>query len=268
MKRKTPLLLLATILLATALRAQTVSLKQLGKDGILMHTSFGCCSVQFGGNLYTLDDYTMLYKTNLSTGEQSRLGNEAFKNYRFFFENLGRLYVINNDGSMSSTDAETGAWVSVSGVETWTTLDRAFSVRHTCYGIENGGLYIFPTANKKLTRKIGKDDFYNVGTLIKGDTLLLSLIGDGSLYDINLNTGVWRRVGKTKDWKRQKAGAVMNGKLYSVDSDQALYVTDLNDGTKKQIDNTQFSKASYLFPEGGKLYMVDRNGCLFEVIMN
>lgn len=268
MKHKLTTLLLAAVFFVAATSAQTISLKQLGKEGMFMHTSFGCCSVPFGGSFYTLDDYSVIYKTDLTTGEQSRLGTETYKNYRFFFENNGRIYVINNDGSMSSTDPATGAWVSISGVDTWTTIERVFTVRHLCYGIENGGLYIFPTVNKKLNRKIGKDDFYNVGTLIKGDTLLLSLIGDGSLYDINLNTGVWRRVGKGKDWKRQKTGAVLNGKLYSVDADEAFYETDLADGTRRQLDNTQFGKAVYLFPDSGKLYMIDRKGDLFLVNLN
>ena len=249
----------------TNLNAQQVSLKPLGKDGVLLHTSFNCCSMAFGGYFYTLDDYSALYKTDLSTGEQTRLGSSSFKNYRFFFENSGRIYIIDNDGSMSSTDPATGSWVTVSGVDTWTTMERVFSVRHLCYGLENGGLYFFPTVNRKLNRKIGKDDFYNVGTLIRGDTLLLSLIGDGSLYNINLNTGSWDRVGKTKDWKRYKTGTILNGKLYEVDTDEGFYETDLATATKKQLDNTLFSKAMYLFQEGGRIFMIDRKGCLFEV---
>ena len=268
MKHKIITTLALAFLLIGTLGAQTVTLKQLGKEGVFLRTSFGCCALPFGGYLYTLDEFSAINKTDLATGEQTRLGNTTFNSYRFFFENQGRIYVIDNDGGMSSTDPATGAWVKMAAPETWSTMDRVFTVRHTCYGIENGGLYFFPTVNKKLNRKIGKDDFYNVGTLIKGDTLLLSLIGDGSLYDINLSTGVWRRIGKTKDWKREKAGAILNGKLYSVDSDEGFYVTDLNDGTRKQIDNTQFGRATVLFQEGGKLYMVDRKGTLFEVQMN
>jgi hypothetical protein len=257
-------LLVASVFTIAQSFSQTVKLKQIGKDNLLLQFSF---AEYLNGNFYTITNNT-LYKTDLNTGEQTKVGNTSFQKTQFFFALKNKLYSLENDGSLTQVEPATGAWSSVSGIGSWLRLNKIIVVKNSMYAIENGSLYYYPVLNPQLRKQIGGSDFYDVGILMRTDTTLHSLIRDGSVYEINLTTGEWKKIGKGRLWKYAKAGAVLNNKLYTVESPSSLFETNLADGERKELDKEQFKKFKLLFSDMGKLYGISNDGTLYEISFN
>ena len=260
------LLLISATISATQTTAQQITLKQIGKEFMMTGNSVGL-SVRASGILYSFDQSGSINKTDLATGEQSRIGKQRFNNLRFFFTLNSKLYVIDTDGSMTQIDPVSGATTVVSNMGYWNDIARVMVVGNTFYAIENSLFYRYYGFNTASRKQIGEAEFYNVGTLIKYENLLYSLIDDGSFYEISTSTGVWKKIARSKSW-RGNLSAVVKEKLYTVDNSGVLFETTLSDGSKKQLDDIQFKKSKHLFEEGGKLYTSTMAGTLFEVVFN
>jgi hypothetical protein len=266
MKKLILIPLLSSILITIGVDAQVITLKQIGKDNMLISSNMGL-SIHNSGTLYSIDQTGSIIKTDLASGDFSRLGKATYKNLKFFFTANNRLFVIDNDGSMTQIDPVSGNWSVVSSMFYWRDIVKVVVVANSFYAIENGVLYKYIGFNKESRKQIGEAEFYNVGTLIKFETALYNMMDDGSFYEINTDSGKWKKIGKSKTWKGNLS-AVVKDKLYTIDNSGALYETALSDGTKKQIDNTQFKKARFLFEDTGKLYISTTEGTLHEVVIN
>lgn len=262
--RRIIVFLLFAILSGGNANTQTVTLKQIGKETVMFSTRY---ADWFNQHLYTIENTGALYKTDLITGFQTRLGNVVYRNTRYLFMVSGQLYCMENDGSMNRIDIFTGAWTVVSPIGTWTNINRVLVVGRKFYTTQNGALYYHPTMNERVKTKIGDDDFFDLGNCYRTDSTLHSLIG-GSLYNINMNTGKWKMIDPKKGWKFARNAAVIGNKFYTIETPSSLFETDLTTGAKKQLDDTQFKNAELIFPDSGKLYAIFKGGILYEIIMN
>ena len=260
-------LLLSLSFLATTILAQTVTLKQLGKSNnyISINTAF---TAHFGGALYSLDRSGSISKTDLLTGEYTTVGKATFSNCKLFFAVNRKLFVIDNDGSMTQIDPASGAWSSVSNMSYWTLVTNVIVVSNTMFAIENGVMYRYFGFNNATRRQVGDADFYSPGLLITDDSTMYSISDDKSFYEINTSTGKWTKVGKSKTWKSSWSGAVLHSKLYTVENPGILFESPIADGVKKQLDDTQFKKGRFLFTDSQKIYMITSDGNLFEISIN
>jgi hypothetical protein len=261
MKNKLTILTLTGLLIFHVLPAQTVTIKQIGKDNLFINFSN---YFHFGGNFYTLEN-AGLNKTDLHTGEHTKLGNASFKNANFFFGVNRRLYTIDNDGSMTQIDPTSGAWSVISPMNTWQYITRVVVIGNSLYTVENSAFFYYPILNPRSRKQLGESEFTDLGIFVRGDTTLHNILSDGSIYQISLTNGSWKKIGKSRNWRSTKTGAILNNKIYTVEASGIFYETSLPDGTKKQLDDTQFKKARQLFTEEGKLYMISIEGNLFEV---
>lgn len=248
--------------------AQGITLKQVGKPNQYMNIQF--LDRDNNGHLYTISFANGLNKTNLATGELTKVNDVNFKNTRFFFYYRFKLYSIDKDGSMMEIDPSSGTWTTKSPINTWSFIDMPIVVGSFFYAIENGSFYRYTSLDPNKRTQVGGSDFYNANTLIRTDTTLYSFIREGSFYQINLRDGEWKRIGKgkSKAWKAASALAVVNNKLYTIETGGALYETSLPDGERKLLDANQLEKGRLLIADSGKLYTITLEGNLFEVVIN
>lgn len=256
--------LLFAALSAGSANAQAVTLKQIGNQTVMFSTRI---VEQYNHYLYTIDNTNALYKTDLTTGTQARLGNVTYKNTRYLFAVNNQLFCMETDGSMNRIDINTGAWTVVSPIGTWKEINRVIVVGRKFYTTQNGGLYYHPTMTEKVKTKIGDDEFFDLGHYCKTDTTLHTMIG-GTLYKIDLVTGKWKTIGPKKGWKLAYGLQAIGNKLYTIETPSSLFETDLSTGTKKELDNTQFKGAELIFADSGKLYGIFKGGILYEIVLN
>ncbi len=262
--RRLNIFLLIAIFSMGHVNAQTVTLKQIGNKTVMFTTT----NVEwFNQHLYTLDNTKALYKTDLNTGIQTRLGTVTYRDTRYLFMVNSQLYCMENDGSMNRIDINTGAWTVISPIGTWKEIDRVVVVGRNFYTTRNGVLYFHPTMNERVSKQIGDADFYDMGHYFRTDTTLHSLIA-GTLYNINMHTGKWKMIGPKKGWKFARDGDVIGNKFYTVETPASLFETDLSTGAKKLLDDKQFTNAKLIFSDSGKLYGIFQGGILYEIIIN
>ena len=94
----------------------------------------------------------------------------------------------------------------------------------------------------------------------KGDVYLL-----GIALDQAGSPGGWARVGPAGAWKQTLAGAVLDGRLYTVESSGVLYVTNLDTGAWKDVGKPEFANTRFMFASAGRLYTVETSGSLYRV---
>ncbi len=243
----------------------TVTLKQIGQETIMFSSRIVDYSKH---NLYAVENTGALYKTDLRTGSKTRLGNVVYKHTRYLFVVNNQLYCIETDGSMNRIDIYSGAWTVVSPIGTWNHIDRVMVVGNNFYTTQNSAFYHHPYMTERVKIKIGEDEFSNLGYCFRTDSTLHTLFGDGTLYNINLTTGKWKRIGPKKGWKFAYDGAVIGNKFYSFEIPSSLFETDLTTGAKKQLDDKQFKNTEFMFSDSGKLYAIFKGGILYEIIIN
>ena len=71
-------------------------------------------------------------------------------------------------------------------------------------------------------------------------------------------------MGAASAWNNTIAGTTLFGKIFSVERDGALYVTNPATGTWKQIGKADFGKTQFLFSTGSWLYSID-GGVLYRI---
>ncbi len=249
-----------SLLLSGALSAQTVTVKKLSNVKKVIGTM-----VQYRGTLYSIYNGA-LYAINLSNGEYKQVGTSLFNNIKFFFALNNRLFVIEKDGSMTQIDPVSGTWSVVSIMGSWNETERVITVGNNFYGIQNGVMYHYPTLNEKVRKQVGEAEFFDMGMVMYTDTTLHSIIG-GQLYQVNTTTGKWKKIGSGKNYRNCRMGAVSGNILYTFETPDALFQTSLPDGTKKQLDNTQFTTVRGLFADSGHLYCFSSEYDLCEIIV-
>lgn len=262
MRLRLLIIFISVFFISSALNAQTVTLRQIGKNNLLMSVS---SYFNWRGALYSIDNNGVIFKTDLDSGEHVRIGKATYKKVKVLFGLNSKLYIVDMDGSMNEIDPVTGDWKTVSTIGDWSTIEKAFVIGNSLYSIENGAFYYHksPSATNRVQR--GGSDFFNPGSLLRADMHLYSLVSDGSLYEISTATGKWNTIGKSKSWRKAKATEVFGDKFYTVDAAGALTATSLTDKTEKILDTTQFVKTRILFAEAGKLYVIMTDGNLYEV---
>ncbi len=250
------------LLTPTLIPAQTVTLKKICN----ISSHYSPRSVHCNGYLYTLDYF--LYKTNLATGEDVKLGNENFNESGFFFSVGNRLYLMENNGSMKQIDIQTGVSKMVNPIRSWQNISRVVPVGNNFFTVSYGSLYHHPTMQPQKFKKMGGVDFASVSMLLLTDSTVHTIIGR-TIYQIDLQTGEWKKISNNKSWRNFNIGAVVRDKLYSIENSGAFIITDLKDGKRKQIANTLFLKPKpiMMFPDSGKFYYLNNDYDLFEVVI-
>ncbi len=257
-------ILLCFLAFSVSVTGQTVSLRKITDLSFLRG---GWNAFQMNGYLYSFDIYNTLQKTNLSDGTHARLGNELFTNIRNVFGVNNRLYIIETNGSMKRIDPQTGISQIVSPVGTWSLHNRFFVLGNSFFSIMNGVLCSHPSLDPGTCKQIGKADYANLGVVFREDAALHTVIGN-ALYEVSLQTGEYKKICQDKSFRSLKAGAVINGKLYSIENPPAMMETNLKDGKRTEIDNKLFLNARLLFNDSGKLFYVDSDYILSEVVIS
>jgi len=250
------------LFIASALHSQGVTLRQVGKSNLFLSTPG---YINWRGALYTIDNRGVVYRTDLDSGTHTRIGKPTYPRAKFIFGLNAKLYIVDNDGSMTEIDPLTGDWKNVSPIGDWSSMDRVFVVANSLYSIQNGGLYYHRSPGATNRAQRGGNDFFTPGSFMRDESHLYTLIRDGNLYEINMATGEWKTINKAKNWKNLKAGQVLGDKFYTVDVSGTLSAFSLTDKTEKVLDTTQFTNARLMFSEAGKLYVIMNDGNLYEV---
>lgn len=168
---------------------------------------------------------------------------------------------------MDQIDPITGSWNVVASMGSWTLPEKVVTVKNHLFTIENSSLIYYPILNPKMGKQRGESNFADIGSLMDTDSTLHSLIADGSLYEINTETGIWKKILKNKTLRNAMAGTVFNNKLYTSENPGGLVETSLPDGARKEL-NPKIQRARMLFSDSGKLYIVDNDGTLYEILLN
>ena len=252
------LALVLTFLAGMGVQAKT----PVGKAGDWANT---IAAAGLHGRLYTVESSGALYATAPETGAWQKIGKPDFANTIFLLAGKGKLIAIEKNGSLYLVDPEDGSRRQSGKAGDWANTIAAAVLDGTLYTVESSGALYATTPETGAWKKIGKPDFGGTTHLFALQDQLASLEKDGTLYLINPTDGAWRTGGKAGDWKGALAGAVCNGKLYTVTGAGDLSVADPVTGARKGLARAQYSGTAHLLAVGNQLYAITAAGDLNAV---
>jgi hypothetical protein len=234
---------------------------RLGQAGEWRNTVAG---VVVENRLYTIEKSGILYATDLQSGKWRQIGKPEFGNTMFMFAVGQSLHTIETDGSLYRVNRADGTWARVGAAGAWKQTIVGATLNGRIYTIESSGILYETNPVNGVWRQIGKPEFSGTRHMFADGGSLFTIEDDG-LYRVNPANGSWARVGKAEDWRGTIAGAIMYGKLYSVNANGALYESLLTNGQWRAVGQPVFKSAVHMFAGAVKLYIIEADGSLYAV---
>jgi hypothetical protein len=231
------------------------------------------------GDLYTAEDYSKLWETDLAGGRRRAVGKPEFVSTRLLAAGGDTLYGIKDDGLFAFRPAD-GTWKRLGPTVWWGGSVAATVLKDRLYTIDldwrsgekRGVLYATDLASGKY-EPVGQPEFSTTDFLVTAGDKLYCLDWDGSLYAVNPADGTWRSVG-TRGAAGAAAVAVLKGRLYTIElfssggkNQGLLYERDLTSGKQKAVGGPDFgnTRLGFLFAAGDALYSVEKDGTLYAI---
>jgi hypothetical protein len=250
--------------LGVALNQQTLpgGWARLGAPGSWRATLAGTV---LGEQIYTVERNGGLFATVAATGQWRPIGKLEFANTAFLFAAGSTLYTVENDGSLYSVDPHDASWQRIGEASAWRQTRAGAVLDGRLYTVEsNGRLFVTDLATGQW-EPIGEVEFAGTVFLFAQGSSLLSIESDGSLYRIAPGDGQCDRVGPAGAWRGARAGAMLEGKLYTAESGGGLFVTNPSDGRRIQIGKPDFAATAFMFAAAGQLNTIESDGSLYRV---
>ena len=259
MKRMLSLLVVAA-LTVSVVESSGIDKSPVGSAGGWANT---IAAASQGETIYTVESGGALYATDAKSGEWRKLGNPDFAGTVFFFALGSQVVTIEKDGSLYLVNATDGSWTRSGKAGDWVNTVAGAVMEDRLYTIEASGVLYETDPASGTWKQIGGSEFGDTAFLFAAGDALVRLGKDGSLYRIHPPTGSQTRVGGEGAWKNTVAGAVIGGRLYTVEGGGGLYVTDPQSGEWKAVEGADFSGTAFAAAVGDRLYTIDGNGNLF-----
>jgi hypothetical protein len=100
---------------------------------------------------------------------------------------------------------------------------------------------------------------------MKAKAFLFCLLAVVAALSLPAQAGSWKAIGKAGDWAGTIAGVALDGKIYTVESSGALFVTEPASGAWKQVGKSDFANTRFLFASGGILFSIEKDGSLYAI---
>ncbi len=100
---------------------------------------------------------------------------------------------------------------------------------------------------------------------MKRKSIWLLAVALMAISQLASGAGEWKQVGKKGDWVGTIAGATINQKIYTTESNGALYVTDPSGGSWKQLGKPEFKNTKFMFAAGAYIYTIETSGTLYQI---
>jgi hypothetical protein len=178
--------------------------------------------------------------------------------YPFVGELVPRFYPYVSSGSP-------GSWWRLGPASAWKDTIAAAVLKAQLYTIETSGALYMTDLSTGTWTLIGKPEFANTVALFGAGDSLYSIERDGSLYRINPSDGRWARVGATGGWKGSRFGAVVKGRLYTVNPNGSLCAANFATGACTHIGKAEFGNTVAMYAAGDSLYTIEKDGSLYRV---
>ena len=221
--------------------------------------------VVLGGRLYTVETNKNLWATDLGTGEWKAVGKTRFADMRRMFAARDRLYTIDKAGGLFQVDPADGERRRLGESAEWKSVLAGAVLKDNLYTAEgDGGLYATDLETGQR-RPIRMTDFADAAHLFAAGDRLYEIDRAGSLYAVEPNDGGRRRLGEVGAWKDTIAGVVLNGKLYTTETNGGLYETNLDNGAWTQLGQAEFGDTTFMFAADDHVYTIEKSGSLYRV---
>ena len=217
------------------------------------------------GKLYTVEDNGGLYVTNPKDGGWTQIGKADFGDARFLFAAGDRLVTINKDGSLFKVDPKDGRRRRLGDEGAWKATVAGAVLDGRLYTTEDGGGLYATDLDSGQWKQVGKADFGDARFLLAAGDHLCVVDRGGNLFNVSPKDGKRRRVGAAGAWQATITGAVLNGKLYTAETNGGFYETNLGTGAWTQLGKAEFADTVFLFGAGDHVYTIEKSGSLYRV---
>ncbi|MBS0208932.1 MAG: caspase family protein [Planctomycetes bacterium] len=180
----------------------------------------------------------------------------------FAAEPTGDLYQL---GIALNQQGIRGHWRQLGKPQAWRGTRAGAILGDRLYTAEaNGALYVTRLDNGQWAQ-VAAPGFDQTRLMFAGGGSLWTIEQSGTLYKVNPANGAWAFVGAQRAWVGARAGAILKGHLYTVETGGALQVANLADGNRSRVGSANFDDVTSLVAAGDQLYVIDKAGDLAKI---
>jgi hypothetical protein len=248
-----------------------VGLNQAGEAGgwVRVGVAGGWKSTTAGafhnGRLFTTDAAGRLWRTNPETGRRAQVGKPEFAATRHVFAAGDGLYTVEESGNLYRVDPKDGDWEQVGPDGGWKAARAGAVLNGKLYTAESDGTLQATDLATGKREQVAPHGFAAGRLLVASGDRLYLIESNGNLSRVDPAEGDQARLGTAGAWKRVLAGAVLNGKLYTAETDGTLRETDLGTGQREQIGGAEFGNTTFMAAGGVSLFTIEADGNLYRV---
>ena len=210
-------------------------------------------------NFYTIDKAGQLSHWTKSSNQTTNLGPPQWLSTKHLLTDGTNLVSLDKDGHIYR--------VGFDG--TWQKLKTDFSSAMTQLATaSNGVLYLLDKSGQinrvdiktGEAKKIGKPVWKNMRILMAGTVLYA--VDQDTLYQINPETGAWKQVGATGEWKTIPVATVIGHRVFSTDVHGQMWETDGQTGKSRKLNAPILSNPQKMFYSNNKIFIVYGDGMM------
>lgn len=158
-----------------------------------------------------------------------------------------------------------GGWAQVGPAGAWKGTVAGTVLDGRLYTVEASGALYVTNLGSGQWQQLGKAEFGDTKFMFAAGEKLYTIENNGTLYRVNPDDGGWVPLGPVGAWKGTVAGAVLDGRLYTVERAGGLWATDLGTGKWQAVGKPEFGKTKHLLAAGNRLYSIEGDGSLFRI---
>ena len=211
--------------------------------------------------LFTIESTGSLFRTDVTSGEWTRIGPLAFLGTKFLLAYKKGLLSEERSGILYRIDPKTGTWEEIAGefdsIAATVLNDQVYTIRR------NGSL-CRTEPDTGESEVIADNSFVGTQHLIAARDRLYTIEMTGSLYCVDPKDGSWKIVGEPGGWLNTLATAPIGDRLFTVEANGGLFATDLASGEWRLVGNPDYAQTMFMFAVADVLLTIESMGDLFR----
>lgn len=212
------------------------------------------------GRLYTIEQDGSLYKTGTRSGRSEKL--DGGYDTKFLVSDGEMLVAIEKHGALFTIDPSTGDWQQLGDSNDWGDTIAADAMGGSLFTVEESGSLYHTDLTTGEWHELG--DGFDTRYLWAWAGYVYILENDGTLYKIDPDSGEFEQFGDLGAYASTTAATIHDGTLYTIE-DGKLGATSIEDGAFETLSGPEYGNTRHLFGAGDALYAIETDGTLYTI---
>ena len=210
-------------------------------------------------NFYMIDQAGQLSHWTESSNQTTNLGPAQWLSTKHLLTDGTNIVSLDKDGHIYHVGFD-GTWQKLKTNVSTSMTQLATASNGVLYLLDKDGQISHVEIKTGETKKIGKSDWKNTRILMAGTVLYV--VDQDTLYQVSPDTGAWKQVGATGEWKTVSVATVVEHRIFSTDVHGQMWETNGQTGKSRKLKAPVLSNPQKMFYSDNKIFIIYGDGMM------